>query len=137
MRNMSWERQLESMIDAGHLDDETTADLSIAYTTETGDGCFLENARCWSFLSSVIAPIQCRNPSAYFPWQFLRSGQNSRSTSGTGPWYESASYDSRFLPRVASCSCTGGSEQLWSFSGTRLDRMNGSKSASRSSEGGN
>lgn len=34
---MRWEKQFESMLSSGHLDDEALKDLTVAYAAETGD----------------------------------------------------------------------------------------------------
>jgi hypothetical protein len=38
---MAWEKQLEAMLENGHLDEDPLADLIVAYVAETGDESLL------------------------------------------------------------------------------------------------
>lgn len=68
---MNWERQLESMIEANHLDHESISDLCVAYMAETSDYSLTEASIFWSLLIS-------------YPGRLSSEGQISMSRSRLG-----------------------------------------------------
>lgn len=78
---MPWERQLLSMIESNHMDEESIADLGVAYAAETGDASLYEG-----YIDALLRPqTELVSPGSRHPLEsthMVRTFSN-RSLSGS------------------------------------------------------
>lgn len=129
---MSWERQFESMIQHGHLDDESNLDLGIAYAAETGDESMVGQTFVLAIVFGIsIAIADQRRRSRAFSDGKSVGRHGSRSGARLWAHHDSISCGSSIRPsRAATYGSTG-------LRGTRLVSLSnglpGSYSASNHS----
>lgn len=110
-----WEQQLASMMEAGHLDENTRSDFSVTYAAETGDASLIESLPIL-FLAAVCSGWAWSGSSSYSrvgvcvtSWSWVPPSQTqARDTYWTGSGLRAASTSlSRFTCGASSRSACG------------------------------
>lgn len=131
-----WEQQLDSMIDSGHLDPVSVADLGVTYAAETGDNSLIGEhvpfllpyrRRRWIGSASSSSRFEQKLSSiSYGRRAAIRGHGGNLSMSGSRERTASVSFSrGRFiLLRQSSSSQSATTHQSWSISQCRDDITN-------------
>lgn len=90
-----WEQQLNSMLEAGHLDAESFSDLAVAYAAETGDACYFSIMHV-HLVSPVITSREASFGQLSRSQSRMRNGAWSQSRSSFWFWETSRSNSNHF-----------------------------------------
>lgn len=123
---MNWEKQFESMIDSGQLDNESINDLAVVYVAETGD----EGGFGWDWIAYFeLSSLRIWAGAISYSWG--NKTPRSRSVSGRRnksqlPWPGTHNWSSAWSGkerRFGSVSATSGtSGEFYSSSSSAADR---------------